>query len=398
MTLRTRRRNTLLTTAALGSMLMGMLPATPGYAATATVTVTGTARQAPSPPRTGGTATVAPTVETDPSHHSGDTADDLAIWIHPSDPSLSLVIGDDKDGGLMVWSMDGRELQYLPGTNYNNLDLRYNFPLAGRFSDGSAHRTVALLGVGDESGGQVDFFKVNPGTRRLEPAGSINTADGLVPYGSCMYHSAVTGTYHYFVNATSGVVQQWQLRDGGNGQVAGTLVREFDVGSQPEGCVADDALGHLYVSEERVGIWKYGAEPGAGRARTPVDKTGSGGNLVADVEGLTIYYTSRERGYLLASSQGNSTIVVYERDGANSMLGRFTVGAHRGIDAVSDTDGIDVTNVPMGAGFPTGLFGLHDNANAGARASNIKYVPWEAIATALGLAVDTSYDPRVVGR
>jgi 3-phytase len=347
------------------------------------------------PPRRA--ATVLPTVETDPSHGSGDTADDMAIWVHPSDPSLSLVIGDDKDGGLMVWGLDGKELQYVEGTKYSNLDLRYNFPLAGRFTNGTAHQAVALVGVGDESGRRVDFFKVNPGTRRLEPAGSIHTANRLVPYGSCMYHSAVNGKYHYFVNAKSGVVQQWQLHDGG-GQVAGTLVRTFDVGSQPEGCVADDVLGHVYIGEESVGIWKYGAEPGAGNARTQVDKTGSAGNLTADVEGLAIAYAGQDGGYLLASSQGNSTIVVYTREGTNTFLGRFTVGASGAIDGATDTDGIDVANVPLGAAFPKGLFVLHDGTNSGASASNVKYVPWESIAIALGLVVDTSYDPRAIGR
>lgn len=353
--------------------------------------------QAPSPPPAKSTATVVPTVETDPSHHRGDTADDVAIWVHPSDASLSLVIGDDKGGGLMVWGLDGKELQYIEGTNYNNLDLRYNFPLAGRFSGGAAHQTVSLLGVGDELERQIDFFKVNPTTRRLEPAGSINTAEGLVPYGSCMYHSAMTGAYHYFVQATSGVVQQWQLRDGGNGHVAGTMVRMFDVGSQPEACVADDVLGHVYIGEEDVGIWKYGAEPGAGRTRTQVDKTGRGGNLVADVEGLTIFYAGPDRGYLLASSQGNSTIVVYTREGTNVLLGRFKVEANGTIDAISGTDGIDVTNVSLGADFPKGLFALHDHVNSGASASNVKYVRWESIARALGLGAESRYDPRVVG-
>lgn len=360
--------------------------------------ILGSTPQGPSPPPSKRPATVAPTVETDPSHHRGDTADDVAIWVDGSDASLSLVIGDDKNGGLMVWGLDGKEVQYVEGTNYNNLDLRYNFPLAGRFRSGTAHQTVSLVGVGDELGRQIDFFKVNPTTRRLEPAGSINTAGGLVPYGSCMYRSAVSGKYHYFVHAKSGVVQQWQLHDGGNGQVAGALVRKFDVGSQPEGCVADDVLGHFYIGEEAVGIWKYGAEPGAGGARTQVDKTGSGGNLVADVEGLTIFYGGQNTGYLLASSQGNSTIVVYTREGTNTLLGRFKVGANGTIDAVSATDGIDVTNVPLGAGFPKGLFALHDDVNSGASASNVKYVSWESIARALGLGVESSYDPRVVGR
>ena len=34
---------------------------------------------------------VLPIVETGPSHHAGDTADDVAIWIHPTDPSRSSI-------------------------------------------------------------------------------------------------------------------------------------------------------------------------------------------------------------------------------------------------------------------------------------------------------------------
>ena len=55
---------------------------------------------------------------------------------------------------------------------------------------------------------QIDFFKVNPVTRALESAGSVATANGLVPYAACMYHSPVSGKYYFFVNAQSGVTQQ----------------------------------------------------------------------------------------------------------------------------------------------------------------------------------------------
>jgi 3-phytase len=254
------------------------------------------------------------------------------------------------------------------------------------------------VGVGDELGRQIDFFKVNPGTRRLEPAGSIDPADGLVPYGSCMYHSSVSGKHYYFVNAKSGVVQQWELRDGGSGagQVVGDLVRSFTVGTQPEGCVADDFLGHVYVGEEAVGIWKFGAEPGAGAARTQVDHTGPDGHLVADVEGLAIYYAGADRGYLLASSQGNSTIAVYTREGGNAFVGSFRVEANGTIDGVTGTDGLEVTSFGMSGAFPNGLLAVHDNANDGGSASNIKYVLWDPIAGALGLLMDTSVDPRAV--
>lgn len=132
------------------------------------------------------------------------------------------------------------------------------------------------------------------------------------------------------------------------------MVREFDVGTQPEGCVADDVLGHLYVGEEDVAIWKYGAEPGAGSARTQLDHTGQGGNLVADVEGLAIYHAGPDRGYLLSSSQGNSTVVIYTREGANTLVGKFAVVENGTVDAVTGTDGLDVTNFALGPAFPAG--------------------------------------------
>src|SRR5688572_19273536 len=58
------------------------------------------------------TATVAAAVETEPVPHIGDAADDLAIWIHPTDPALSTIIATDKtpgkegvSGGLVVYDL-----------------------------------------------------------------------------------------------------------------------------------------------------------------------------------------------------------------------------------------------------------------------------------------------------
>jgi 3-phytase len=209
-----------------------------------------------------------------------------------------------------------------------------------------------------------------------------------------MYVSPASGKYYYFANAKSGVCQQYELSDGGGGNVSGTLVRSFDVGGQTEGCVADDVRAQFYIGEEAVGVWKYGAEPGDGSTRNSVDNTS--GNLRADVEGVGLYYVSNGGGYLIVSSQGNSTFSVYERTGNNAYLGTFTVVANGAIDAVSGTDGLDVTNLPLGASFPQGLLVVHDSSNSGGSASNHKYVPWQHVASALNLSIDTSWDPRQV--
>ena len=337
---------------------------------------------------------VAATVETAPVRHSGDAADDPAIWVHPSDPSLSLVIGDDKQGGLLVYSLDGAQLQEIDGTkDLNNVDLRYGFPLAGRFADGAVHEKVDLVGVGNETDRSISFYKINPAARRLEPAGTVGGL-GLTPYGSCMYRSAKTGKVHYFVNASSGAVQQWELRDDGKGVVAGTKVREFKLGSVVEGCVADDELGHFYIGEENVGIWKYAADPDGGDARVRVDKTGAGGHLTADVEGLAIYAAPDKTGYLIASSQGNDRFVIYDRAGENRYVGTFQIVDGK-VDGCSDTDGIEVTSAPLGPAFPKGLFVAQDGTNPGGN-QNYKLVPWESIAEKFSppLKVGTGWDPR----
>ncbi len=307
-------------------------------------------------------ARVTASAETDPVHHRGDAADDPAIWIHPSDPALSTVLGDDKEGGLLVYGLDGKELQWIDREKaLNNVDLRYGFPLSGRFADGTAHGKVDLAGVGNETDSSILFYKVHPATRLLERAGEIGGI-GFSPYGSCMYRSSKTGTFFYFVDGKNGVVQQWELRDGGKGAVAGTKVRQFDVGSQVEGCAADDALGHFYVGEEAVGIWKYGAEPDAGERRASVDTCGKGGRLKADVEGLAIY----------------------AREGENRFVGSFRI-VDGEVDGCSDTDGIEATSASLGPAFPKGLFVAQDGSNSGGN-QNYKLVPWERIAAALGLA------------
>jgi len=75
------------------------------------------------------------TVETDPVPHGGDAADDIAIWVHPADTALSTIIGTDKSGGIAVYDLAGKQLQYLSDGKMNNVDIRYGFPLGGAAID-----------------------------------------------------------------------------------------------------------------------------------------------------------------------------------------------------------------------------------------------------------------------
>ena len=320
----------------------------------------------------GAAVVVGATVETEPVPHRGDAADDAAIWVHPADPSLSTIIGSDKQGGLAVYDLSGQQLQYVAGGSLNNVDVRYDFPLGGR--------AVALVAASSKSDGGVAVYRVDPATRRLELTGSpIRTGPGV--YGLCLYRSRLNAKYYAFVTYEKGGAEQWELFANA-GRVEGRKVRTLPGGGQAEGCVADDELGHLYLAEEEVGIWKYGAEPDAGETHTKVDSTDGGGHLTADVEGLAIYAAGDGTGYLIASSQGNNSFVVYRREANNPVVLSFTIGARDGIDAVEDTDGIDVTSASLGPAFPQGLFVAQDGGNDRGN-QNFKLVPWEAIANAL---------------
>lgn len=332
-------------------------------------------------------AQIGATVETAPVPHVGDAADDPAIWVNPADPAKSTIIGTDKQGGLAVYGLDGAQLFYYPDGKINNVDLRYGFPLGGR--------KVDLVVASDyDSSNSLRVYRVDPQTRGLVDVAARTLGVGADIYGLCLYHSAADGRFYAFDTTRDGQVQQWRLFDDGSGKVDASLVRRIDVGSLSEGCVADDDRGSFYVSEEGVGIWKYGAEPSAGSTRTQVDSTGPLGHLHPDVEGLTIYYAAGGAGYLIASSQGSDLYAVYQRDGRNKYVTTFGLQAGE-VDAVTGTDGIDVASAPLGGRFPKGVFVAQDDDNTGAD-QNYKLVPWGGIAKEISpeLTIDTTVDPR----
>lgn len=124
------------------------------------------------------------------------TADDPAIWVHPTNPSLSVVIGTNKNsnGGLHVFDLNGVQLQFVNGGQHNNVDVRYGFPLNGR--------EVDLVSVSDRNNNQIDIYTIDPATQRLTQVGAIQT--GVQVYGYAMYHSRATDKFYGFVSSSIG--------------------------------------------------------------------------------------------------------------------------------------------------------------------------------------------------
>ena len=344
------------------------------------------------------TLSVLPYVETKPVEHGGDAADDPAIWIHPTDPDSSFFIGTDKDsaeGHLELYNLDGTRFFSTPSCmKLNNVDLRYNFP----FNDGF----IDIVSASNRTDNCIQVFRIDPVKRTLVDI-TGNTSLGYMPYGYAMYYNPNTNKFYGYASNRygSGNTRQYELFDNGNGGVDAALVRTLYLDTLVEGIVADDELGYVYIAEEDAGIWKYGANPDDGQERVLKDLVGGQNISSDDIEGLTIYYASDCTGYLLASSQGQSEFLIYQREEDNDFIGKFQIVNNNGIDGTSQTDGIDVLSYPLGSAFPNGVFIAHDGQNTGESTnSNFKVVPWENITNVfqnelgIELIIDTTRNPR----
>ena len=159
-----------------------------------------------------GDTIVTAAMETDAVSNRSDAADDAAIWLHPEDPAQSIVIGTDKKGGFVLYDLGGMTLQYLPVGKINNVDLRYDFPLAGAYVD--------IVAASDRTHNTIAVYKLDPVTRTLENIGGEGIDVDVAAYGFCMYRSSRSGKFYAFMIGKRGNIEQWELRDNGAGEVA----------------------------------------------------------------------------------------------------------------------------------------------------------------------------------
>ncbi len=316
---------------------------------------------------------------TPPSRDGKDHVDDPAIYVNDKDPSKSFVIATNKSrvgGGLHLYDLEGKEIDFVADGRMNNVDLRYSFSL----KTPQGVEKIDLVVATHRSQKNVAIYKVDAEARRLINITAGGFSFDFSPYGGCLYHDTKKNKFYFFATSKDGTVEQVELVDLENGKVAAKSVRRFEVDSICEGCVADDEKGILFVGEENVAIWKYNADPLGDATREKVD--GVGQYLVADIEGLTLYHGQGGRGYLIASSQGNSTYVVYDRQAPHNYIGTFQIAPKGSMEGTEQTDGIDVINQAL-PHFPKGLFVAHDNRSSKGGGSNFKFVSWEQIATRL---------------
>jgi 3-phytase len=295
----------------------------------------------------------------------GDRADDPAVWVNASAPSRSLILGTNKETGLYVYDLNGSELQFLPVGRLNNIDLRGNI----------------AVGSNDEVNG-LSWFVIDAGSASVRHLGDTPVIPAE-PYGVCA--GLKDGMFYASPTYKDGKVEIWQTAMTDVASLSPTLTRTLQLPGQLEGCVYHEASKRLFIGEEENGIWVLDLSDPAAEP-TLFDTIAAGNGLVADVEGLSIWAQADGAQYLVASAQAKDRFVVYDLS-TNLPVGIFSVTSSLDgtVDAVTHTDGLDVTAKPL-PGFPQGLVVVQDDGNPNPEQNqNFKLVDWSAIANALGL-------------
>ena len=302
--------------------------------------------------------------------------DDPAIWLHPDDPSKSLVLGTDKGGSIFVFDLDGKILPEKTATGMgrmNNIDVAYGFPLGGE--------TIDIAVATDRNEEKIRVFRLpemtaidNGGIKAFE-----GETDDRRAMGIAIYTRPSDGAFFAIVSRKMGpsgaYLWQYLLEDAGDGTIKGTKVRAFGAfvgGKEIEAVAVDNELGFVYYSDETAGIHKYRADPDAPGADQELAFFGTDG-FAGDQEGISIYKIDDGTGYILVSDQQANTFRIFRREGEpgdphnHQLIKIVRVSAN-------ESDGSDVTNVPVDERFPSGLVvAMSDNRT-------FHYYSWEDFA------------------
>ncbi|RZK77954.1 MAG: phytase [Pedobacter sp.] len=303
--------------------------------------------------------------------------DDPAIWVNKKDPSLSLVLGTDKDenGGLYVYDLKGKIVKdkVIKGIKRpNNVDIAYGLKIGGKLLDIAVltermtHkiRIYSLPDMTPIDNGGLDMYvgESNEMYRDLMGLALYTTPSGQIHAIVGRKTGPTDGTYLW----------QYLLEDDGRGKVKATVIRKFGSYSgkkEIEAIAVDNELGYIYYSDEQFGVRKYFADPSKGNKELALfAKEG----FTEDHEGISIYKTGDTTGYILISDQSANQFKVYSREGKKNANDHPLITSIK--TSTNQSDGSDVVSIPLNDDFKHGLFvAMSDN-------KTFQYYRWEDLA------------------
>ena len=349
--------------------------------------------------------------ETNPIPAGIETSDDPAIFYNSKNPEKSLILGVSKNkikyggkAGLGVYNLEGKELNYIVHDRLNNVDLRQNVLLNNKYYNlaiGSNRdkKAISLFSIISYPPyiELIDDLKLNVKGKKLREE----------PYGICSYHNE--GEFHAFLPMKNGKIYQFLIINNDNKFSAefvdvidfrkhvsrkvdeliidttvkdvvyetrldkNELIEELNDALkdrfQLEGCVADDENKKLYFGVEQLGVVSYDITKKKMKLLFQVKKSKSSPDATVflngeprytnDIEGLSLIDINNEK-HILVSVQGISEYAVLEAN-SGTYKGSFKLKMKN--DEITETDGLDILQMPLGSSMPHGLLVVHDHHN-----------------------------------
>lgn len=315
---------------------------------------------------------VSPIFETPPVQTKGDAADDPAFWLNKAVPSDSIIFGTDKRSGIYAYDLKGNFITFSEAGEINNIDLR-TIDLDYKTGESTTKQPYTFLVGTNRSLNTIDlwvFFdsdlagsmfvrslmdmnkKTKPSARmRLSDESSSEFTIPEKPdfriqsesniYGVCAGIHPKYGLVAFVTEDRGPNVEIYYL--GANGL---DLLSTFSNGGESEGCVFDDENLTLIISEEnlRGNLKAYKFDQNFDLQEEPIIIDTRSGNINGDPEGVSIYKTNINEGYIVLSSQGDSKFNLYNRKSPYEYISSFKVVSNKNVDGLSDTDGIETSN------------------------------------------------------
>lgn len=298
--------------------------------------------------------------------------DDPSIWVNKNNPSESLIIGTDKEakvGGLYAFDMQGNIVhKFYPMDRPNNVDLSYDFNYQGQKID------IAV--VTERKQNRIRVFSL-PDLKPIDNGGILvfENEEQNEPMGIALYTQPITAKTYAIVGRKSGpsgqYLYQYELIDK-NGIIEAKLIRQFGNYSgkkEIEAIAVDNALGYVYYSDETAGIRKYFADPDKGNQELAFFGQR---DFKRDQEGIAIYNTDENSGYILVSDQQANHFVVYKREGEAQDKHKHQMIAKIPFSTI-ECDGADAINFNFGLPFSNGILVAMSNGKV------FHYYDWNII-------------------
>ena len=309
-------------------------------------------------------------------------ADDPAIWVNEMELNLSIVFGTDKYNGIYSYNLKGEVIGFASAGRINNLDIRTLNDTNYFFGTNTGSNTIDLWIYKNSiltDAAKAKKFALSDNAR-------YSKKTNFLAYGICAGITAKNEIIAFVTEAKDPRIQLWKF-DNDNLKLMSTF--NNDNASESEGCVFDDENMTLFVSEENArGIIRSYKLTNEFELKDMFKIDDRQRNIVGDPEGLALYKTSKNDGYLVASSQGNNTFNIYQRSYPYDFISSFVVGDSDLIDDVSDTDGIEIKNNYFNEDFPNGIIVVQDGKNTGnviKSKENFKYISLDQLQHILDL-------------